>query len=126
MGAQVEGLRRRRVLVVEDESLVSMMIEDMLGDLGCVVVGPVASAARAAALIEREAIDCAVLDVGLADGPVFPLADALAARGVPFIFATGYFSGALDRRYAAVPLVGKPFDVGELKRAIDAALAHRR
>jgi DNA-binding response OmpR family regulator len=123
---KAKPLRGRRVLLVEDESLVSMMIEDMLVDLGCIVVGPVATAAQAAALAEHETIDCAVLDVGLADGQVFPLAGALLARGVPFVFATGYHPGAIDPRYAEVPLVEKPFEAGALEQAITAVLNRPR
>jgi CheY-like chemotaxis protein len=122
----VTSLRGRRILVVEDESLVSMMIEDMLVELGCIVVGAAASAAQAAALAERDAIDCAVLDVALAEGQVFPLADVLAARGVPFVFATAYHPGALDPRYAAVPLVEKPFETGALERALIVAITRPR
>jgi two-component SAPR family response regulator len=123
---EAKPLRGRRILLVEDESLVSMMIEDMLVDLGCIVVGPVDSAALAAALVEHETVDCAVLDVGLSDGQVFPLAEALVARGVPFVFATGYHPGALDSRYSEVPLVEKPFEAGALEHAIMAVLNRPR
>jgi CheY-like chemotaxis protein len=123
---EAQPLRGRRILVVEDESLVSLMIEDIVAELGCIVVGAAASAAQAAAVVEREAIDCAVLDVALAEGQVFPLADVLAARGVPFVFATAYHPGALDPRYAAVPLVEKPFETGALERAVIAAINRSR
>jgi CheY-like chemotaxis protein len=119
---EAKPLRGRRILVVEDEPLVSMMIEDMLVDLGCIVVGPVATAAQAAELVEREIMDCAVLDIALAEGQVFPLADVLVARRVPLVFATAYHPGALHSRYAEVPLVEKPFEAGALERAIGAAV----
>jgi arsenate reductase (glutaredoxin) len=79
--ADLQGLR---VLVVEDEMMVSMLIEDMLGDLGCTVVGPAARLDEAMALARDSEIDCAVLDVNLGGQPIFPLADLLREKGAPF------------------------------------------
>jgi DNA-binding response OmpR family regulator len=73
-----------RVLVVEDEMMVSMLIEDMLEDLGCTVVGPAARLDEALALARDTEIDCAVLDVNLGGQPIFPLADYLREKGAPF------------------------------------------
>jgi DNA-binding response OmpR family regulator len=84
--AKLAGMR---VLVVEDEMMVSMLIEDMLSDLGCKVVGPASRLEEAIALVESHEIDCAVLDVNLGGQPIFPLADILRAKGAPFAFATG-------------------------------------
>lgn len=116
------SLRGRRVLVVEDEALVSLMIEDLLTQAGCKVIGPAATTESAIALIEQEAIDCAVLDVKLVDGPVFPVADTLAARGVPFIFATGYQAEAIGARYAGIPRIEKVYDSAELLDAVAVVL----
>ena len=116
------SLRGRRVLVVEDEALVSLMIEDLLTQAGCIVIGPAATTDSALALIEQEAIDCAVLDVKLLDGPVFPVADTLAARGVPFVFATGYAAEAIGARYGGVPRIDKVYDNAQLLGAVSVAL----
>src|ERR1700752_4616722 len=91
-GRKVQGsemLRGRRILVVEDEAMVSMMLESTLSAAGGVVVGPVPSANAALALLAQEAVDCAVLDVKLLDGPSLPVAEALSARGIPFVISTG-------------------------------------
>jgi CheY-like chemotaxis protein len=106
---------RPRVLVVEDEALVSIMLEDMLSDLGCVVVGPAASLAAALALAGTEEVAAAVLDVNLGGQTVFPVADILASRGVPFVFATGYGRAGLRPADAARPVVQKPYSLSELK-----------
>src|SRR6187200_2431178 len=90
--ATLKGLR---VLVVEDEMMVSMLIEDMLGDLGCTVVGPASRLDEAIALANASELDCAVLDMNLAGQSIFPLADLLRARGAPFAFATGYGDAGL-------------------------------
>jgi DNA-binding response OmpR family regulator len=116
------SLRGRRVLVVEDEALESLMIEDLLTQAGCTVIGPAASTDSALALIEQEAIDCAVLDVKLLDGPVFPVADTLAARGVPFVFATGCAAEAISARYAGVPRIDKVYDNAQLLGAVSVTL----
>ncbi|WP_374572571.1 response regulator [Phenylobacterium sp. J367] len=78
--AKLEGLR---VLVVEDEMMVSMLIEDMLGDLGCTVIGPASRLDEAIELVNRAELDCAVLDVNLGGQPIFPLADLLRAKRAP-------------------------------------------
>ena len=112
------SLRGRRVLVVEDEAVVSLMIADLLTEAGCKVIGPASTTGSALSLIEQEAIDCAVLDIKLLDGQVFPVADALAARGVPFVFATGYQAEVLGGRYAGVPRIEKVYDNVELLDAV--------
>src|SRR6202171_5551025 len=80
----------RRVLLVEEEMLVAWLIEDMLADLGCAVIGPASSVNQALAMIDAEAVDAAVLDLNLNGQMSYPVADALAARGVPFVISTGY------------------------------------
>jgi CheY-like chemotaxis protein len=97
-----------RVLLVEDEGLVAMMLEDLLADLGCEVAGSLGSVGAALAWIEAGGTaDLALLDVSLSGEPVYPVADALKARGVPFAFATGYGEGH-DPRFRDAPLLGKP------------------
>ena len=107
-----------RVLVVEDEMMVSMLIEDMLSDLGCVVIGPAARLDEAIALAESTQIDCAVLDVNLGGQPIFPLADILRAKGAPFAFATGYGDAGLRDVDKGSPVLQKPFRETDLARIL--------
>ena len=100
-------LSGRRVLVVEDEMIVAWLLQDMLADLGCAVVGPAARVAQALAMIDAEAIDAAVLDVNLNGQKSYPVADALAARGVPFVFSTGYETESLPNGYQSLPVVAE-------------------
>jgi CheY-like chemotaxis protein len=111
-------LSGRRVLVVEDEIIVSWLLEDMLAELGCVVVGPATGVAKALALIEAGGIDAAVLDVNLNGETSYPIADALTLRGVPFIFSSGHAKGRLLEAYASIPTLQKPFHQSELADAL--------
>jgi CheY-like chemotaxis protein len=112
-------LSGRRVLVVEDEMLVAMLLEDMLADLGCTVVGPAARVEQALAMIETAAsLDAAVLDVNINGQKSYPVADALVAGGVPFVFATGYGPHSLMNGYSWFPLLQKPFKRLELGKAL--------
>jgi CheY-like chemotaxis protein len=113
----------RRVLVVEDEMMISMLVEDMLSDLGCAVVGPAHALDAALELAQTESgLDAAVLDVNLAGQPVFAVADALRAKGVPAIFATGYGDNGLRDVDRGAPVLQKPFRAGDLARALGQAL----
>lgn len=113
--ANLGGLR---VLVVEDEMMVSMLIEDMLTDLGCMVVGPASRLDEALDLARAAEIDCAVLDVNLGGQPIFPLADLLRERGLPFAFATGYGDAGLRDVDHGAPVLQKPFREGDLARVL--------
>ena len=104
----------RRVLMVEDEMIVAWLLEDMLRDLGCSVIGPAGNVKQALAMIEVEAIDVAVLDVNLNGEMSYPIADALAARGVPFVFVTGYDKDRILDVYQSFPVLQKPFHRSEL------------
>jgi CheY-like chemotaxis protein len=112
---KLEGLR---VLVVEDEMMVSMLIEDMLQELGCEVVGPASRLDEALALAKEVELDCAVLDVNLGGQPIFPLADLLRERGRPFAFATGYGDAGLRDVDKGSPVLQKPFREGDLARVL--------
>ena len=104
-----------RILVVEDEAMVAMLVEDLLLEAGASVLGPVASLATALALLDRaEGCDAAVLDVNLRGESVLPLADALARRGVPFLFLTGYGDAEGLGHHAGETVLAKPFDPREL------------
>lgn len=107
-----------KVLVVEDEMMVSMLIEDMLGDMGCHVVGPASRLDEAMSLARESEIDCAVLDVNLGGQPIFPLADLLREKGRPFAFATGYGDSALRDVDKGAPVLQKPFRETDLQRII--------
>lgn len=110
------------VLVVEDEPLIGMALADELEAVGARVLGPATSVERALAAIEREAPRAAVLDVELRGELVTPVADALSARGVPFIFTTGYDSEMLPEQYLAVPRCMKPAPAEEVLALLCAAL----
>jgi CheY-like chemotaxis protein len=116
------------ILVVDDETLIAMLLEDMLVDIGCIVVGPAPSVAMATALIETEGqtLDGALLDINLRGELVYPVADALAERGVPFVFVSGYASHGIDARYAAVPALAKPVSLATLEVAVRSFGEQRR
>ena len=113
-------MRRPQVILVEDESLVALMMEDLLSELGCDVVASFASLPPALDWLKSQTRkpDGALLDVNLGGQMVFPLAVELAAQDVPFAFATGY--GALaDERFSQAPLIHKPVDLGKLGPIVD-------
>jgi CheY-like chemotaxis protein len=113
---------RGRVLLVEDEFVVALMVEELLRDAGFVVVGPVPrlqEAVQAACALE---IDIALLDVDLGGLLVFPAAEALAERGIPFIFMTNYMSHALPKKFRDRPNMEKPFLPARLLGTIATAL----
>ena len=99
-----------RLLLVEDEALTGMMMSDMLTELGFDVIGPFGRLADAMAAVGREDFHAAVLDVNLDGEMVYPVADAVLARGVPFVFVTGYSAEGIDRRFAQVPVLQKPIE----------------
>ena len=107
-----------KVLVVEDEMLVSMLVEDMLSDLGCTVVGPAAELEEAMSLAQNAEIDLALLDVNLGGRPIFPVADTLKARGVPFAFARGYGEAGLSEDHRGAAVLQKPFREADLAKAL--------
>jgi PAS domain S-box-containing protein len=112
------SLADMRLLVVEDELLVSMLIEEILGELGATVAGPYGRLADGLAAAKAERFDGAILDLNLAGESADPLADLLLARGVPFVFITGYQRESIDRRYANVPVLQKPVDAAALESVL--------
>ena len=111
-----------RILVVDDEPLISAMTEEWLSELGHVVVGPAHNLATALKLAEMD-MDAAIVDVSLGKDNAYPLADALSARGIPFALATGYGRDAIDPRYRAHSTLMKPFEFASFRRLVDQLLA---
>jgi CheY-like chemotaxis protein len=121
--ADTPTLVGRRILVVEDEMMIAMLVEDMLSELGCSVVGPAHALDTALDLARTEiGLDAALLDVNLGGQPVFAVADALRAKGVPAIFSTGYGDAGLREVDRGSPVLQKPFRAGDLARALNQAL----
>jgi CheY-like chemotaxis protein len=118
------ALGGKRLLIVEDEILVSMLVQDELRDTGAEVVGPAASVGDAMQLVEAAMADgglsAAVLDINLNGEHVGPVADTLAALGVPFVFATGYGEGCDTGGHADARVLRKPFSVHALIDAVEA------
>lgn len=115
--------RRPRVLVVEDEILVAINTEDALLDLGFEIAGTATRLGEAVRLAREEALDLAVLDVNLNGEMSFPAAWVLRARGIPFLFATGYGLEGIEPALADTPTLKKPYRLSELRRAIAQATA---
>lgn len=111
-----------RVLVVEDEAMVAMLIEDMLEELGCNVVASVASLAVACNTAARAELDLAMLDVNVAGELVFPVANVLQERDIPFLLSTGYGTAGLPAEFLGREVLTKPFSQSELREKIIRAL----
>jgi CheY-like chemotaxis protein len=112
-----------RVLVVEDEYLIRMLLEDMLADLGYAVAAAVGTIAEAGQFAADGQFNAAILDVNLEGQEIFPVADILARRGLPFVFVTGYGEQSLPEPYRSRPALQKPFQADQLKNALAALLA---
>jgi CheY-like chemotaxis protein len=112
-----------RILVIEDEMLIGMLLEDMLADLGYGVAGVVPKLDEALAAVQGDGFDLAILDVHLHGESVFPVAEVLVKRGVPFVFATGYGERGLPDAYRGRPVLQKPFAKEDLERVLKAALS---
>jgi DNA-binding response OmpR family regulator len=112
------GVKCPRVLVVEDEALVGMLLEDMLHDIGCAHVELLSRFADGLHAAENGNFDLAVLDVNLDGVASFPIAEQLIARNIPLLFATGYGTVGMDPRYANVPTLQKPFLFSDLEKLV--------
>jgi|SRR5579872_7414327 len=104
-----------RILVLDDDALISVMLQDWLDELGHQTLGPAATAAAALALIADAPPDAAILDLSVGQEMSYPVAEALRARRIPFAFATGYGSGGLPPPFADIPVLVKPFDFEAMK-----------
>ena len=111
-----------RILIVEDEPLIAMMLEDMLGELGYEVVGTAMRVDEALAMIAREPIDGALLDINVGREKIDPVADLLKERNCPFVFSTGDGRAGLPGGHEGRPYVAKPFRLQDLEKTLKAAL----
>ena len=108
------NLAGQRILVVEDDMLIAVLIEQTLQELGCVVVGPVGKLDAALGLAVSEALDAAILDVNIRGSMVYPVAKQLQIRGIPFALASGYGDWAMPEAFRNQPRLTKPFTCEEL------------
>jgi DNA-binding response OmpR family regulator len=109
----------RRILIVEDEMMIAMMIADMLAELGHQVAGVAHRLESALELAQADTFDMAILDINLRGEQSFPVAKLLTERGVPFLFATGYGTDGLEDPFRDVLTLRKPFAMGQLSAAVD-------
>jgi CheY-like chemotaxis protein len=116
-------LHGKRILIVEDEAIIAAFAEDMIEELGATVVGPAFSVAQALKLAEASALDAALLDVNVRDESIVPVRDLLRARGVPFVFATGYGAERSRDVTEGSPVVDKPYSKDRIARALADCLA---
>ena len=110
----------KRVLIVEDELMIRMLLEGMLTDLGHSVAAEAGGLDEAISLARQAEFDLAVLDVNLNGTPVTPVVEILIQRGLPFIFASGYGQRGLPEAYQTAPILQKPFQADALEQAINA------
>lgn len=112
-----------KVLIVEDEALIAMLLEEMLADRGYSVAGVATTVEEGEDMARRLDFDAAILDVSLNGSYVFPVAERLDARGIPFVFTTGYGEAGLIEAWADRPVFTKPYDIGELTEALSQLVA---
>jgi CheY-like chemotaxis protein len=115
----------RRVLVLDDEPLIAMLIKDWLEELGYEALGPAHSVSQALAAIEGDNPDAALLDVSLGDTDSYRVADVLKTRNIPFAFGTGRDERAIESRHKGVPILTKPYDVNSLEAILAKLLPSR-
>ena len=112
------GLKGRRILVVEDSPVVGPFTADLLGELGCEVVGPAPNMAVARELIENEAFDAALMDVHIRGERVFPLCEMLEAKAIPFILTSGYADWQMPEKLEDRPRLQKPYTIDQIEKAL--------
>lgn len=110
----------KRILIVEDDALIAMLLEDMLIDLGHDIAGIAARLPQALEMVDSVEFDAAILDLSLAGHNSFPVADALELKGIPYMFATGYGASAIDPAYAERQTLKKPYQMEDLEKALSA------
>ena len=107
-----------RILVIEDEALICMLLEDVLEGLGCAIVGPAMTVEQGEKLARSEVLQFAVLDVNLGRGDSFGVAEILVERGVPFAFITGYGKAGVRKDLQGAPVLQKPIDIDRLEEIL--------
>ena len=118
--ASLEG---RRILIVEDSPVVAEACEDMLRDMGCVIVGPATNMAAALQLAAEEPLDAALVDINIRGGKAFPVLSILADRGIPFLLASGYADWSMPEEWQERPRLPKPFSPNLLRESLLELLA---
>ena len=120
--AMPPGLAGKTALIVEDEMLVALLIEEFLADAGCATLGPYRSVGAALSVARSRAFDLAILDVNLGGEKVYPVAEVLAERGIPFLFLSGYGDGAIPVGRTRRRVCAKPFTYEGLLTALSDVL----
>lgn len=108
----------QRVLIVEDDPLIATMMEDIMEDMGLTVIGPAGKLEEALALAANAGIDIALIDIHIQGGEAYPVAEALAERGIPFAFSTGSDTESLPEKYRSTPTLLKPFLQEEVQQVL--------
>ena len=121
MTTSTHSAASKRDLVVEDELMIRMLLQDMLDDLGHTLAGEAGQLDEALALAKQADFDIAILDVNLNGQPISPVVEVLVARGLPFVFATGYGQRGVPEQYRRIPTLQKPFQADALAVALAAA-----
>jgi CheY-like chemotaxis protein len=121
MTSEINAGAGKRVLVVEDELMIRLLLQDMLGDLGHTLAGEAGRIDEALTLAKNGEFDVAILDFNLNGQPISPVVEILVARGLPFVFATGYGQRGVPEAYRKTPTLQKPFQADALAQAIEAA-----
>jgi CheY-like chemotaxis protein len=118
-GASVTSLSGRRVLVVDDEPLIALMVADMLAELGAIAVGPLYSHKQALQALAAGGFECVILDVNLGDSLSFPFARELKALGIPFCFTTGYGAAVIPDEFSDTLVLPKPYETYTLAQCLE-------
>ena len=126
MPSEENSVAGKRILVVEDELMIRLLLQDMLEDLGHTLAGEAGDIEEALTLAKQGEFDVAILDVNLDGQPISPVVDILIERGLPFVFATGYGQRGVPEAYRATPTLQKPFQADALAQAIEAAASTAR
>jgi DNA-binding response OmpR family regulator len=121
--AAAAGGARKRILLVEDEAMIAMLVEDMLDDLGFETVGPALHLESALMLAESERLDAAILDVNMGEGRSYSVAAVLNSRGIPYIFATGYGAEGIEAGHSPAAVLQKPYLECEIDATLRAVLS---
>jgi DNA-binding NarL/FixJ family response regulator len=118
-------LRGLKVFVVEDESLIAMLLEDLLDEFECEIVGSALTLRQALAQAASVPAQVAILDINLGGDPIFPVAELLESRGIPIVFASGYGAASLPDEWRGRPSLPKPFSVEQVEEALRKAMGFK-